>query len=67
MKKKKTTPVIILTREQLLARREEILHTLNLTYKEWMAIVMNEAYQGDQWHYQDEMDGIDFLLGDDDE
>lgn len=63
---KHKTPVIYATREQLLARREEILYTLNITHKQWIAIVMTDTYVGDQWLYREEMDSIDFLLGDDD-
>ena len=57
----------VLTKEQLLARREAILALLGLTYKEWVAIEMNDAFQGSQWDYEGEMDSIDFLLGDQDD
>lgn len=59
-----TDKIITLTKEQLLARREAILALLGLTYKEWLAIEMNDAFQGTQWDYEGEMDAIDFLLGD---
>lgn len=62
-----TDKIITLTKEQLLARREAILALLGLTYKEWLAIEMNDAFQGTQWDYEGEMDAIDFLLGDSDD
>lgn len=59
-----TDKIITLTKEQLLARREAILALLGLTYKEWLAIEINDAFEGTQWDYEGEMDAIDFLLGD---
>lgn len=67
MSDKEPPPIIRLTREQLLARREAILALLGLTYKEWVNKEMNYGFQGIEWDYEGEMDSIDFLLGDDDE
>lgn len=60
-----TDRLIILTREQLLKRREAILSILGLTRKEYSLIIMNDAMEGNQWEYYTEFDAIEFLLGDD--
>lgn len=57
-----TDRLMILNKEQLLARREAILALLGLTYKEWIAKEMNQGFEGTEWDYESEMDAIDFLL-----
>lgn len=59
-----TDRLIILTREQLLKRREAILNILGLTHKEYSLIIMNEGMVGSQWDYYNEFEAIEFLLGD---
>lgn len=61
-----TDRLIILTREQLLKRREAILNILGLTHKEFSLIIMNDAMEGEEWKYYTEFDAIEFLLADDD-
>lgn len=57
----------VLTKEQLLARREAILALLGMTHKEFTQKSMHQGLEGTEWDYEAEMDMIDFLLGDDDE
>lgn len=61
-----TDKLMILTREQLLKRREAILDILGLTRKEYSLIIMNDAMEGKEWEYYTEFDAIEFLLADDD-
>lgn len=57
------TPIIIVTREQLLARREVILNELGYTLKQWNKICNNEDWMDTDWVYRDELSDISFLLG----
>lgn len=58
------TPIVIVTREELLARREVILGKLGYTLKQWNKICKGEDWSGDDWVYRDELSDISFLLGD---
>lgn len=56
------TPIVIVTREQLLARREVILSELGYTLKQWNKICKKEDWTNDDWVYRDELSDIAFLL-----
>lgn len=57
------TPIIYVTREELLTRRETILNKLGYTLKEWNRKYKLEEFHDEDWVYRDELDSIRFLLG----
>lgn len=59
----KKTKVIVVSRDELLARREVILSTLGYSLEEWNKICNNEDWRDDDWVYRDELSDIGFLLG----
>jgi hypothetical protein len=60
-------PVIDVTRDKLLKRREELLEHLGMTLDEFSELASTRTLSGDEWEAMEELDGIAFLLGDDDE
>lgn len=59
-------PVITEKREDLRARREAIYARLGMGAEEFRALAETSTLTGDEWDARDELDQIDFLLGDDD-
>lgn len=55
-------PVIEVTREALLARRDEILARLGLTLDEYMRRARESELSGEEWDVRDDLDSIAFLL-----
>ena len=55
-------PIIEVTREELLARRQQILNRLGLTLEEYLQRGRESAFSGDEWDVRDDMDSIAFLL-----
>lgn len=51
------------TREELLARRREILATLGLTLPAYRNLVAHDRLGPQEWGVRDEMSEIAFLLG----
>ncbi|ODT12248.1 MAG: hypothetical protein ABS61_00450 [Microbacterium sp. SCN 70-18] len=55
-------PVIEVTREALIARRDEILSRLGLTLDEYLRRAEGSELSGDEWDARDDLDAIAFLL-----
>ena len=60
------TVMINLSKEQLKARRTEILNILGLTHREYVRKEIHEGLEAKEWQYANELDAIDFLLEEDD-
>ena len=60
-------PVIDVTRDKLLKRREELLADLGMNLDEFLELASTRTLSGDEWEAMEELDGIAFLLGDDGE
>ncbi|MET0989742.1 MAG: hypothetical protein ABWY54_03760 [Glaciihabitans sp.] len=58
-------PVLEITRTDLVTRREAILHDLDLSREEFEAKIVASALTPEEWDAKDELEGIEFLLGDD--
>lgn len=58
-------PVITETRETLIARRTAILSHLGLTREQFDHLIETTSQTGEELDARDELDEIDFLLGDD--
>lgn len=56
-------PVIEVTREELLARREQILSSLGIQLEEFYQRAEASELGGAEWAARDDMDTIAFLLG----
>lgn len=60
-------PVITLTKDQLVARRDELLAELRLgSYGEFREIARERRLSDLGWAVRDELDSIVYLLGEDD-
>lgn len=60
-------PVIELTTEQLVARRDEILHSLALaTYGDFRSRAQGGVLTDREWGLRNELDSLAYLLGEDD-
>lgn len=57
-------PVITETREALVARRAAILFHLGITRDEFNRLIETSSLTGEELDARDELDEIDFLLGD---
>ncbi len=55
-------PVIEVTREELLARRDAILARLGLTLEEYLRRAGESELSGEEWDVRDDLDSIAFLL-----
>ena len=55
-------PVIEVTREELIARRDEILARLGLTLDEYLRRAAESELSGEEWDVRDDLDSIAFLL-----
>ena len=53
----------VVTREELIARREEILRDLKMTLEEFEAFAEKHKLAGDEWQYRSELVGIAIMLG----
>ena len=53
------------SREDLLARRQAILDRLGCSYPDLTGRAKARSLMGDEWSAWDELNEIDFLLGDD--
>ena len=53
------------TREELLERRRAVLERLGTSYEELASRADRRALVGDEWSAWDELQEIDFLVGDD--
>jgi hypothetical protein len=58
-------PVIDVTREVLLNRRGEILQALGYDAAEFRNIADSSTLTGEEWRAKEELDAIEFLLGED--
>ncbi|MFI8593270.1 hypothetical protein ACIGCK_02400 [Microbacterium sp. NPDC078428] len=59
--------IIMVTTEQLLARRSELLHALNLdSYEEFRERADAEILTSREWALRNELDSLAYLLGEDD-
>ncbi|WP_322410483.1 hypothetical protein [Microbacterium invictum] len=58
-------PVREITHDALVARREAILDRLNLSRTEFEARIVAAALTPEEWDAKDELEGIEFLLGND--
>jgi len=56
-------PVQEMTRDSLVARRTEILARLQMTRDELAAKIATSSLSADEWDAKDEIEGIEFLLG----
>lgn len=56
-------PVQEITRSTLVARREAILQRLHLSRSEFEAKIAAAALTSEEWDAKDELEGIEFLLG----
>lgn len=57
------SPVIDVTREELIARRARILGSLGLTLDEYLSRAEANELSGLEWDVRDDLDTIAFLLG----
>lgn len=57
-------PVITETREALVARRAAIFFHLGITRDEFNRLIETSSLTGEELDARDELDEIDFLLGD---
>lgn len=55
--------VLTVTRDELLARREELLTQAGLTLEELRSRAGTYSLSGEEWELVTELDHIDFLLG----
>ena len=55
-------PVIEVTREELVARRDGILGRLGVTLDEYLRRARNSELSGEEWDVRDDLDTIAFLL-----
>lgn len=58
-------PVQEITHSDLVARREAILERLHLSRDEFEAKIAASALTAEEWDAKDELEGIEFLLGED--
>lgn len=56
-------PVIDVTREELLARRAEILHRIELSEEEFENVRATRSLSSEEWEAKEELEEISFLLG----
>ncbi|AZC12854.1 hypothetical protein [Microbacterium sp. ABRD28] len=56
-------PVIDVTREELLARRADILHRIELSEEEFEAVRATRSLSSEEWEAKEELEEISFLLG----
>jgi hypothetical protein len=56
--------VVTVTRAELEARREEILRSLGSTLEEFRHLEETRTLTGEEWEVREELDEIEFLLGD---
>ena len=56
-------PVIDVTEEQLLARREAILASIHMSAAEFDEARATRSLTGPEWDAREELDAIAFLLG----
>jgi hypothetical protein len=56
-------PVIDVTREELLARRAEILHRIELSEEEFDDVLATRSLSSEEWEAKEELEEISFLLG----
>jgi hypothetical protein len=56
-------PVIEVTRESLVARRKSILERLGLNESEFWEIKSTRTLSSEEWDAKEELDEIEFLLG----
>jgi len=57
--------VLNITHEGLVNRRDSILSDLNSTSEEFEATKSNRSLTGDEWEAKENLDAIEFLLGED--
>lgn len=55
-------PVIEVTRDELIARRDGILNRLGLTLDEYLRRAADSELSGEEWDVRDDLDSIAFLL-----
>lgn len=60
-------PVIDVTREQLIARREEILDRIELDEPAFEEARATRSLSSEEWDAKEELEEIDFLLGADEQ
>jgi hypothetical protein len=58
-------PVIDVTREALVGRRNEILRGLGYNAAQFREIADSSTLTGEEWRAKEELDAIQFLLGED--
>lgn len=56
-------PVIDVTREELLARRAEVLRRIELSEEEFEAVHATRSLSSEEWEAKEELEEISFLLG----
>lgn len=59
-------PVIDVSREELLARRVEILRRIDLDESDFEVARATRSLSTEEWEAKEELDEIEFLLGADD-
>jgi hypothetical protein len=59
------SPVIDVSREKLLKRRDEILDSLGLDADGFRSVEETRTLSGEEWEAKEELDAIAFLLGED--
>lgn len=57
------SPVIEVTRDGLVKRREEILSRLGLSEAEFWELKATRTLSSDEWEAKEELEQISFLLG----
>ncbi|GAA1989664.1 hypothetical protein [Microbacterium pumilum] len=55
--------MIDVTREELLARRADILHRIELSEEEFDAVRATRSLSSEEWEAKEELEEIAFLLG----
>lgn len=58
-------PVVNVTRDQLIAQRDEILARLGLSMDEYVRRAEASELSGEEWEARDDLESIAFLLGED--
>ena len=56
--------VVTVTREELEERRGAILRSLGMTREKFRQLDASRTLTGEEWRAKDELDDIEFLLGD---
>lgn len=59
------SPVLTVTRDELVARRERVLAELGMTGEEFIEFAATHSLDGKEWEALEELESIAFLLGED--